>query len=199
MTKKHKILAMMVVGLVLAVSAVTLAADEREEYTAFAVNMSGSGPSGATTFQITIDRWSTEEERTMLLNTLQTKGHDDFMDALRDSKETGFVRGHGRIAGANPFPSTRLHYAFQSVQDGKRHITLVTNRPISNREAMNNSRSLDYDTSVITMEFPADGGKKGKGSMYVALKVEIDKKSGHLKVEEAGNEPVRLTDIERKK
>ncbi len=36
------------------------AADEKEVYTAFAVNMRGTGPGGATTFQ-TMDRWSTRK------------------------------------------------------------------------------------------------------------------------------------------
>ena len=107
--------------------------------------------------------------------------------------------GHGAAARANPFPSTRLHYAFQTVEDGQRKITLVTDRPISNREAMANSRSLDYDTSVITMEFPTADGEKaeGKGQLHRALKVAPNKKTGHLDVEEIGNEAVRLTDIRR--
>ena len=107
--------------------------------------------------------------------------------------------GHGPLARANPFPSTRLHYAYQSVEDGQRKITLVTDRPISNREAMANSKSLDYDTSVVTMEFPVADGEKatGKGSLHRALKVAPNKKTGHLDVEEIGNEPIRLTEIKR--
>ena len=177
------------------------AEDEQEVYTAFAVNMSGAGRSGATTFQITITRWSTVEERTMLINTLMKKGHDEFMKALREQKETGFVMGHGPVARANPFPSTRLHFAYQSVEDGQRKITLVTDRPIGMREAASASRSLDYDTTVITMEFPAgdDENADGKGSLYRALKVAPDKKTGHLNVEEIGNEAVRLTEITRNK
>ena len=57
---------MLVVSLVLLVSAMTAMADDTEVYTAFAVNMSGAGRSGATTFTMTITRWSTDEERTML-------------------------------------------------------------------------------------------------------------------------------------
>ncbi len=201
MYKQHKTNAMLVVSLVLMVSAMTALADEKEVYTAFAVNMSGAGRSGATTFTMTITRWSTDEERTMLINTLMKKGHDAFMKALRKNEETGFVMGHGAAARANPFPSTRLHYAYQSVEDGQRKITLVADSPIGMREAASASRSLDYDTTVITMEFPvADGEKaKGKGSLHRALKLAPDKKTGHLKVEEIGNEAVRLTQITRDK
>ena len=197
---KKLILAALVSALCLGTA---FADDHKEVFTAFAVNMSNVGPGAATTFTIQIDRWSSAEDRERLLKTLMDEGHDKFMDALRDEDEVGFVRGHGRVAARNPFPSTRLHFAFESVQDGERHITLVTDRPISGREAMANNRSLDYDTSAVVMKFPKgadkDGKSKGSGTMYVALKLGVDKKTGHLKVEEWANEGLRLTDITSEK
>lgn len=152
------------------------------------------------TFQITITRWSTNEERLMLLKTLEEKGHKEFMKALRKQKETGFVQGHGMLARANPFPSTRLHGAWQYDRDGKRHVVLVTDRPISMREAASGSRSLDYDTTVITMEFPADTREAdGTGLLHMALKIQYEDKEGKIKVEELGQQPTRLTKITRQK
>ena len=196
-----------VVVMALAMSAMTVLAaqdkDKKEVFNAFAVNMGASGPAGATTLQITITRWSTEDERAQLLQTLQEKGHKDFMKALRKQKETGFVMGRGMAARANPFPSTRLHYAYQVVEKGVRHIMLVTDRPIGMREAASASRSLDYDTTAIQFEFPAEEtqGKKtkGKGVLYMALKIRVDKDTKKLKIEEWGNEPVRLPNIGRRK
>lgn len=194
-----------VVVMALAVSAMTVLAgdDKKEVFTAFAVNMGATGPAGATTFEITITRWSTEDERAQLLQTLQEKGHKDFMKALRKLKETGFVEGSGVAARLNPFPSTRLHYAYQVVENGVRHILLVTDRPIGMREAASGNRSLDYDATAIQFEFPAEEtqGKKtkGKGLMYMALKIGVDKDTKKMKVEEWGNEPIRLTDIQRRK
>ena len=72
------------------------------------------------------------------------------MKALRKQKETGFVEGRGALARANPFPSTRLHSAWQYEKDGKREVVLVTDRPIGMREAASGNLSLDYDTTVIT-------------------------------------------------
>ena len=148
------------------------------------------------TLQINITRWSTNEERAMLLNTLKEKGHDEFMRALRNQKETGFVRGQGRLAQLNPFPSTRLYGAWQSEKDGKRKVVLIADRPISAREAMSGSRSLDYDTSVIIMEFPAgDKDADGTGTLHLALKLQY--KDGTLHVETLGQDDTRLTTITR--
>jgi hypothetical protein len=175
-------------------------ADDKEVYTAFAVNMGGTLQGTSGTFDINITRWSTAEERNMLLSTLKDKGHDEFMKALRKQKETGFVRGQGRMAAANPFPSTRLHAAWQSEKDGKREVVLVTERPIGMREAASASRSLDYDTSVIIMDFPADDKTaEGSGTLYMALKIQFDDEKNTLKVEEWGQQPTRLTKITRKK
>ncbi len=180
----------------LGLTAMAHAADDNKEvYTAFVVNMGGAaGMSG--TLSINITRWSTNEERAMLLNTLKEKGHDEFIKALRNQKETGFVRARGRLAQLNPFPSTRLYYAWQSEQDGKRVVVLATDRPISGREAASSIRSMDYDTSVLIMEFPAgDKDADGTGTLHLALKLQY--KDGTLHVETLGQDDTRLTKITR--
>ena len=154
-------------------------ADDLERFNAFAVNMSNMGPSGATTVQIHITRWSSDEERTSLIETLQTKGHKDFVKALTHEKETGWFRFEGRMAARSAFPSTRLHFAHQYEQDGQRHIMLITNRPIGFREAASAQESVDYDVTAIKIEMPIkpdkDGKFVGKGTVYVALKVGLDR------------------------
>lgn len=178
--------------------------DEEEKYRAFAVNMSNIGMGGAATLDITISRWSTPEERQMLHATLVEKGHDAFVKALRKQKETGWTRATGRAAAAmrQGFPSTRTHYAWQYEENGTRHIIVATNRPIGFREAASASRSVDYNISFLTLEFPAAQGDekpKGKGQLYFALKVSLDKDTKKIKVEEAGTEPIRLTTVSREK
>ncbi len=86
------------------------------------------------------------------------------------------------------------------IDDGKRHVMLVTDRPIGMREASSLSRSLDYDTTVISMEFPVDNkDADGTGLLYMALKIRYDDKEKKLKVEEWGQQPTRLTKITRDK
>ena len=60
---------------------------------AFAVNMSGVGRARAGTIDITIERWSTDEERAKLFAVLTERGPDKLADALHDVKpRAGFVR-----------------------------------------------------------------------------------------------------------
>ena len=193
----------MIVAVIAALSSAAAAqeADETKDvFNARALNM-GGGPTGAsTTLRITITRWSTNEERMMLLNTLKEKGHEDFMKALLDQKEAGFFRGVGRASRANPFPSTRLQAAWQFERDGQREVVLVTERPVSGSEAASATMSLDYDTTVITMQFPADGeDAKGTGLLYRALKIRYDNEKEKLEVAQMGREPVRLTEITKEK
>ena len=63
----------------------------------------------------------------------------------------------------------------------------MTDRPISGREAASGNRSLDYDTSVLIMEFPAgDKDADGAGTLHLALELEYDDKDGKLHVETLG-------------
>ena len=176
------------------------AAQEEERYRAFAVRMGGIGPAGATTsFDIVITRWTTAEERDTLLTTLAEKGHDAFVEALRKREETGWVRGDGPLAAASDAPSTRVRYAWQFMNEGKRNITLVTNRPISNAEAAESlGRSMDFDVSMLTMQFPPKDGDKqpaGEGLLYGGLALGRDEKTGQVTVQVAGSAPLRLTNI----
>jgi hypothetical protein len=56
--------------------------------------------------QVTITRWTTDEERNALLQTLAEKGQEKMIDAMRKQKETGCLR----------LPNTmgyRLYYAIK--------------------------------------------------------------------------------------
>jgi hypothetical protein len=197
-------------GLVLLLGGTSPAQDEKKEkkeefketYEAFAVAMGTSNPpvipSGmATTIQINITRWTTDEEREKLFAVLIEKGQKDLMEALRKSEETGFARVVGRTASRNPFPSERLRYARQiDLGEGKRRIVLATDRYISFYEARNNPRTRDYDMTLLVMDVDAEGNGEGQLAMGVQLSVDTEKKT--LVVENFGTEPVRLTNIRRR-
>ena len=194
---RHRLgLAATMLVIVVAFSWTAIAQEETKDvFNATAVNM-GGGPTGAsTTLQITVTRWSSNDERQMLLNTLKEKGHDEFMKTLHDMGQAGHARALGRISRANPFPSTPFQAAYQFVRGGQREVVLVAERPISGSEAASGSQSLDYDTTVIIMQFPADPDVKGKGLLYRALKIRYDNDNDKLAVEQMGREPVRLTEI----
>ncbi len=170
-----------------------------ERYDAFGVAM-GAGISGV--LQITVTRYSTEEERKALVDSLAQNGQEKTIDLLRKQKETGFARTQTG-AGMQGWPSSRLHYAHQTQQEGKRVVVLVTDRNMSMAEVSRQDRSVEYDVSAVVMELePVQGDKKliekGQGVYYAAAKLSFDK-DNKLKVEYLGTQPVRLTDIRREK
>ncbi len=123
-----------------------------EKFRAFAVVMGNVATGANTTVQMTVSRWSTDEERTDLLTTLVEKGQEDFIKALRDQEETGFVRVTGRSVSRSAFPSQRLRYAREFREGNMRRIVLALDRPISFREAVNNPRTMDYDLTFIVFD-----------------------------------------------
>jgi hypothetical protein len=130
------------------------AADEKKDeeleqrYRAFGVAL---GPGVAGVLELTITRWSTEEERKALVASLAQNGQEKTVDLLRKQKETGFARTQTG-AGMRGWPSVRLHYAHEAQKDGKRVVVLVTDRNMSMAERARNDRSVDYDVSAIVME-----------------------------------------------
>ena len=185
--------------LVLAASGVVVAQDDekRETFEAFAVNMSNFGPGRSTTVQITIDRWTTDEERNQLIETLVEKGSEELLKVLQKQEETGFVLGRGTSARANPFPSTRLHYAREWEIDGKRIIRLATDRPIGFREAVQNPRTMDYTFTLIELLLNEDG--EGEGSLAAGVQITFDKDTNTFELEHYASEPIRLTSVRKRK
>jgi hypothetical protein len=155
---------------------------------AFAVNMSGVGRARAGTLDITIERWSSDEERAKLFAVLAEKGPEKLADALHDVKpRAGFVRTSTSLgwdlgfAHEIPLPS------------GGRRIIIATDRPISFAEASRQPRSADYEFLLIEIRLGADG--KGQGKLAAAAKVEYSKEDNTVQVENYGIEPVRLNDV----
>ncbi len=150
---------------------------------------------------IHITRWSTDEERQALIESLIENGQEKTVEILRKQEETGWTRTQTG-AGMRGWPSTRLHYAYEFPQpDGKRVVVLVTDRNIGMAEAMRNSRSTDYEISGIVMELKKgeDGKEEGQGTLFRAAKLGFDKEKKQIEIESLGTEPVRLTNIKREK
>ncbi|HEX9723285.1 MAG TPA: hypothetical protein VGC53_03280 [Vicinamibacteria bacterium] len=167
-----------------------------QRYSAFGVAM-GAGASGV--LNITITRWSTAEERALLINSLIENGQEKTVELLRDQKETGWARTQmGRGMGGTP--SSRLHYAYEFNEEGKRTVVLVTDRTMRIGEVARGTRSSEYDVSAIVMELTQEGDKeKGQGVFYPAVKFGFNKEKNTLEIEYLGTQPIRLTSIDRDK
>lgn len=198
---KHYSRLILFVALVLVVYAFTAGperADAQEQekfrnvYRARIVDMSNRQSGLVGTAEFIVTRWTNPAERTVLLNTLSEKGHDDFIKALRMREETGFFRP--QTTQTTGYPSTRFRYAYQfDKEDGSKQITIVTDRTIRMGEV---GDSVNYDVTLIMIDFPA-GSDEGTGQMYWAVKVGWDKEKDKLKMDRGdGSEGLRLTKVQ---
>jgi hypothetical protein len=162
-------------------------------FRAFGVNMQG-GISG--TLDIAIERWSTDGERTALLDqvagtTERRSDQDKLVKTLQDIEpRTGYIRT-SRSLGWD------LKYARENLlPDGARQIVIVTDKPVSFFAAANSSRTMDYPFSLIEIRFPK-GSDKGEGKLLT--QTSISTKNGRLELEIFGQEPTRLTQVTQQK
>lgn len=156
---------------------------------AFAETFTGNlvAPAGAFTrtgtapVMIRIDRYSEEADVQRLAGILQQKGPEALREALWD-REVGYIRIGGGlgypIAAARSRPSG----------DGGQIVRLMLDRPISQREVINGSHTLDYPFGFI--EIKLDGKGQGTGEFYQAAKVSL--KGDTLKVENYSPQPLKL-------
>src|SRR4029077_18137115 len=114
-------------------------------YTAWALNMLGGG--GGTTVTIGIYRWSSDAERTSLINILKTEGNAELVADMSQLPQVGYIYTQGTLAYA-------LFYSRENtLPDGSKQIVLATNRPISFGGAISPGARQKYDLGVIEMRF----------------------------------------------
>lgn len=155
---------------------------------ALAVNMSNIGTGSTNTVLIDINRWSTDSERQMLMDTFQEKGPDALLSALQKQPEVGFIRLPTSVG-------YQLRYAHEMPQpEGGRRIILATDRPIGVWEAREQPRSINYPFTLIEIRTDKDG--HGEGKLSVATKITYDKDQKTVVLENYASEPVRLQSVE---
>jgi len=159
-----------------------------ERFTAMAVNMD-RGRSG--TVEIVVNRWSTDAERTGLVETALDKGPEKLLSTLQKLPRVGYIRTPESVGWD-------LHYAHHvALPDGGEQIVIATDRPIGFWEASRQPRSIDYPFTVIEMHVNGDGD--GQGTMSVATKVIADKDKQLITLENFGTTPVLLQAVKRQR
>lgn len=156
-----------------------------EKFEAFAASL-GTGRSAVV--EVGIYRWSTDEEREMLLTTLQEFGPDKLVDALQKIRPSvGYIRTPGTVA-------YDLYYARNHPNpDGSRRIVLATNRLVSFREVAGNARSMQYQVTFMELRINADG--KGEGKLVPAAKISWDRAAHRIEIENYNALPVDLLEV----
>jgi len=159
-----------------------------ETFNCFAVAL---GTGKANVIDITINRWSTDEERETLLTTLQEFGQDKLLAALEKIRPpVGYMRTPTSIG-------YDLYYARNHPQaDGGRRVVLATNRRVSFREVTNDTRSMQYQFTLIELHLDKNG--KGEGKLVPAAKVSWDTKAKKIEIENYNALPVDLVNVTAK-
>ncbi|HSE42151.1 MAG TPA: hypothetical protein VLH08_15410 [Acidobacteriota bacterium] len=168
-------------------SSISFSDEEKFKETYYA-NAIALGRGLSSNLQVTITRWTTDEERNALLKTLTEQGQEKMIDLLRDQKETGFLR----------LPNTmgyRLYYAYQTKKENKRRIVLCTDRPVSMPEAWRNGRSMDYLTTMVVLDL--DENNTGEGILGFALELKVNPETRQLEIENYGTDPVQLKKVRK--
>ena len=173
---------------------------EQLEITAFAINMSTTSTArNAMVVDITINRWSSPEERDQLIAVMLEKGPNDLLKALQKVPEKGRFRIPG-WQGPDPHQlrlGQTLRYAWQvPLPEGGRRIVIITDRYIGFQEARNQPRTIDYPFTLF--EIRVDKNGEGQGKMAVATKITFDKAKKTVELENYSSEPVRLNNVKVK-
>jgi hypothetical protein len=124
------------------------------------------------TFGITliIEEYSTEAEKSSLLEAFQQKGNEGLVNALNKMHTKGRIS----ITGTLGYDVTYIRSWPQP--DGTTKLRLVTNRPVTFGEAWSDSRSMDYSLSGVDIILSPDK-KKNSGTLFPACKLKMNKEN----------------------
>jgi hypothetical protein len=164
-------------------------AQHLEQFSAFAVNLQGTRPgdrSMSGIIQITIDRWSTEEERNTLIDAFDSKGQNGLLNQLARMKPTGYIK----------LPTT-LGYDLRYTRevrnpDGSRRIIVGTDRRMTVNEEINRPITTDYPFTII--ELRVNKANMGEGRLSALTKIKTNKKEGLIELEAYGD-AAKLTEV----
>ena len=167
----------------------------KESYRAYAISLGGlqvggtSAPSGATSVDFVVDRLSSDSERSELLAALRSGGRDKLYWTLDKMEPVGRIQIPGRLG-------YDLHYAREvTTEDGQRVLILATNRPLSIVETARQTRSREYDISVI--ELVLDERGNGSGTALPAVRVDFDPESGDITLADLNTLPIQLSQVRK--
>ena len=168
---------------------------------AFVVNMTNVRTGSNNVFEITLDKYSTAEERKLLIDTMTAKGQNGLLKQMQKLP----IKGRIRIPGwVGPDPNNYrlgwdLRYAWRApLEDGGTRFVLGTDRPMSMAEIRNQPRTVDYPFTFIEIHMPKEG--KGEGRATGATQVMFDKKKNMIELERysAGNVLLNEVTVEKK-
>ena len=152
---------------------------------AFATKLSELGGSRAGTIGIQIDQWSTDAQRDALTRTFLDNGPQQLLNAVRDAKPVGRMRGVGTL-------TWEIRFARQNVlQGGETQILLLTDRPVGFLDEA--KQPSGYPFTLIDLRIKKDGTGVGKAS--VASKLVYNQVTNAVELENFAGQPVRIEGV----
>jgi hypothetical protein len=161
-----------------------------ETYKATATVKTPGGASVTAPVVISIDRWTTDDERDKSVIALKAGGTPAVQNLLASMPDAGSLQ-LGRL-------KTPIRFARTLPVAGGKVVTLVTAQPVyyvgaGVPGATNPADKAGYSVAVVIFQVDAEGNGEA-GDLAPAAKVKLDDKSGFV-VEDYGAEAVRLTGI----
>jgi hypothetical protein len=158
-----------------------------EKFTGYVVRM--SGPSAlnrlSSRINVSVKRWTTPEEKQVLLSALLEGGPDAMMKALEKMKPVGSVSIDSSLGW-------RCKFATSVMTENGRRVRIVTDRPVFFAELKHRTRSRDYELGVVDFTLNEEG--KGEGVLIPAARINFNK-DGELEIEIHGTGPQKLLNV----
>ena len=173
--------------LLLAAAVPAISADDKPAETIDAQAMGTSTQMGKNVgVKVIINRYSTQEERQILVDAFKKGQHQGLVKALQDMKPVGRIAITGTLG-------YELSYIALIPSPTGRKIRFATNRQIRFAEAYNNGPSTAYDLTAGEFDLNDSDNKKSAGVLYPAAQLIINKQ-GQLQFELRRN-PWKLVNI----
>jgi hypothetical protein len=162
----------------------------QESFSALAVVQ--GGPGAAVPVNIVINQWSTAADENKLLEALSAgQSGKKLLDLLEDMPTLGSIAAPGSVG-------IQLRFARRSATGaGGEHITLLANRPLGFAEAAAQARSTDYPFTIIDLN--VNGRGEGQGTVSLATKINMDRDTHTIVLENYDIQPIQLTSVKRDK
>ena len=167
---------------------------------AFAVNMGTVGPGAAGMIDMRVTRWSSEADRTRIIETMIGKGQDALLRLLQDLPSVGRLR-FPNLPGPDR-QGIRLGWDIRysrvtPLPEGGHRIILALDRTMSFLEVTNQPRTVDYPFTLIQIHL--NKNLEGEGKLALGTKITFDKKKKVVELENYSSEPVRLNTVKASK
>jgi hypothetical protein len=138
---------------------------------------------------VRIQSYSTPTDQKTLIDAFNKGGHDALVDALSKMK------ARGRVAITGGGVGYQIAYIRNIPTPKGRTIRIITDRPINIGEATFNTRSEDYDLTLMEIHLDDANKDKSTGNLIVGGRFMVNKKKKQIEFESYQATPWRLAGI----